>query len=229
LLLTKLVYWNLRTKKLSASLDASTLEVYRLKSALAKKEAELQERGTILAEQHERITKRSYGYTSPSLGNFSVQLEHLSFRYMIQLLDFKFFGSSKIEISSDDPPLVLCVYLLLSAFCGWYLWTCGSVLGLSIMETLGWIELLNGLIFAYASYQIHRHGNEMIISCSTLFVIFLIYWMGIWGRGILFGGLIHCMIILSYFHWKKHYPHLDKFTDIIKAIYYRQANAAHIL
>jgi len=123
----------------------------------------------------------------------------------------------------------MCIYLLLSAFCGWYLWSIGAVLGLSFMETLGIVLLINGLIFAYASYQIHRHSNEMIIGGITVFLIIVVYWLGIWRLDVVIGGFMHLVVVLSYFHWKRHYPHLENFTDLLKAIYHRQANAAHIL
>jgi len=97
------------------------------------------------------------------------------------------------------------------------------------METLGIVLLLNGLIFAYASYQIHRYSNEMIIGGSTLFLIFVIYLIGIWSFNVVLGGLLHLVVLLAYFHWKRNYPHLENFTDILQSIYRRQANAAHIL
>jgi len=148
---------------------------------------------------------------------------------MVQLLDFKFFGSSKVEISSNDPALVLCVYFVLTAVCGYYIWTSGAVVGYLFLQNIGIMLMFNGIIYSYASYQIHRYSNASSIGGFCLFVIILFYWIGIWGFSIVLGGVIFLGILLSYLYWKEHYPHLETYTDLIKAIYNRQADAAHIL
>jgi len=148
---------------------------------------------------------------------------------MFHVLDYKFFTSSKLELSSNDPPLVLSVYFVFCVFFGWALLSSCAIIPFGILRSLGFVLFVNGILYTYVAYLIHKYLNGPLISCVFFTLSFFVYLFGIWEFYIVFGSFLFCVVTNGYLLWKEKYSHLQTFTDIARSVYNRQADVAHIL
>eukprot|EP01124_Arcella_intermedia_P025007 TRINITY_DN4371_c0_g1_i1.p1 TRINITY_DN4371_c0_g1~~TRINITY_DN4371_c0_g1_i1.p1 ORF type:complete len:253 (-),score=44.17 TRINITY_DN4371_c0_g1_i1:15-773(-) len=211
-------------KTLKASVTASTLEIYRLKRALALKEAAVPP-----VEEVERYS-RAYHYASPYLGSISLQLDNFSMKVIAQNPDYKFQTQNKLELFSEGHAMTLSVYFLMSFVAGWLLLTLNGLLEWNWIKSLSLVMILNGALYCYACNIIHKYSSVTWQICLIFSGIsFSLFIVGLIRFYLVLGSVFYSGVMYAYLNWKEKYPHLKTFPEVFNHIFKRQlSSVAHI-